>query len=254
MDLIQEAIREIGSREPGDDFRYREVARRHNVDRRTLARRHQGVTGQRGLPHRSLHPQHEIELIKYGKTLTERRLPPTRLMIQRFASGLAGKEVSESWVSRFLHRHPDHLISRYSKGMTKERQIADSGAKYNLYFKLLHEKMEEYNLSPTHIFNMDEKGFQLGRVGRTKRIFPKALWDQKGVRQALEDGSSKWITVIACICSDGKALSPSLIFQGANGAVQSSWVNAIQAGEHSVFVTSSPSGWSNNDIGLATVL
>jgi hypothetical protein len=57
--------------------------------------------------------------------------------------------------------------------------------------------------------------------------------------------------VIACICSDGKALSPTLIFQGANGAVQSSWVEAIQAGEHSVFTTSSPSGWSNNDIGLA---
>jgi hypothetical protein len=119
-----------------------------------------------------------------------------------------------------------------------------------LYFKLLHEKIEEYNVQPIHIFNMDEKGFQLGRVGRTKRIFDKRLYEQKGVRQALEGGSSEWITVMACICSDGKALSPTLIFQGANGAVQSSWVDAIQAGEHSVFVTSSPSGWSNNDIGL----
>ena len=98
---------------------------------------------------------------------------------------------------------------------------------------------------------MDEKGFQLGRVGRTKRIFSKALYKQKGVRQALEDGSSQWITVVACICADGKPLSPTLIFQGANGAIQSSWVEAISEGEHSVFVTSSPSGWTNNDIGLA---
>jgi hypothetical protein len=125
--------------------------------------------------------------------------------------------------------------------MAKERTKADSGAKYCLYFKLLHEKIEEYNVQPIHIFNMDEKGFQLGRVGRTKRIFDKRLYEQKGVRQALDDGSSEWITVMACICSDGKALSPTLIFQGANGAVQSSWVDAIQAGEHSVFVTSSPS-------------
>ena len=43
-----------------------------------------------------------------------------------------------------------------------------------MYFKLLVEKIEEYNLSPTSIFNMDEKGFQLGRIGRTKRIFSKA--------------------------------------------------------------------------------
>jgi hypothetical protein len=172
-------------------------------------------------------------------------------MIQRYASSLAGFEVSEQWVTRFINRHPDHLISRYSKGMTRQRHQADLGSKYSLYFKLLHQKIEEYNVQPHHMFNMDEKGFQLGRVGRTKRIFSKALWDQKGVRQALEDGSSKWITVVACICSDGKALSPSLIFQGANGAVQSSWVDAIQAGEPPVFVTSSPTGWSNNDIGLA---
>jgi hypothetical protein len=45
-------------------------------------------------------------------------------------------------------------------------------------------------------------------------------------------------------------LSPSLIFKAANGAIQTSWVDAVQAGNHSVFTTSSPSGWSNNDIGL----
>ncbi|KAF7577485.1 hypothetical protein PtrM4_017250 [Pyrenophora tritici-repentis] len=251
MDPIQEAIKEIESREPGDDFSYNKVAAKYGVERSTLVRRHQGLTRPRNVAHQVLHPEHEAELVRYIKTLNERRLPPTRTMIQQFAGELAGKPVSKSWVTRFIHRHPDHLISRYSKGMTKERTKADSGAKYNLYFKLLLEKMEEYDIQPIHIFNMDEKGFQLGRVGRTKRIFDKRLWEQKGVRQALEDGSSEWITVMACICSDGKPLSPTLIFQGANGAVQSSWVEAIQAGEHSVFVTSSPSGWSNNDIRLA---
>jgi transposase-like protein len=179
---IQEAVEEIESCEPGDNFTSSEVARRYNIDRRTLARRHQGVTGPRGLPHRSLHPQHEIELRNYCKTLTEQRLPASRLIIQRFASSLAGKEVSESWVSRFLHRQSDHLISRWNNGLTKQRVKADSAAKYNLYLKLLHQKIEEHNVLPTHIFNMDEKGFQLGRVGRTKRIFSKALYNQKGVR------------------------------------------------------------------------
>ena len=91
-----------------------------------------------------------------------------------------------------------------------------------MYFKLLHKKIKEYNVQPIHIFNIDEKGFQLSQVGNTKRIFSRRLYEQKGARQALKDGSTKWITVIACICSDGTALSPTLIFQGANGAVQSS--------------------------------
>nr|BBG74289.1 pogo transposable element [Alternaria alternata] len=251
MDPIQKAIEYIELLEPGDDFSYTKVAAQFGVQRSTLARRHQGVHKQRGVLQRSLHPEREAELVRYIETLTERRLPPTKVMVQQFASQLAGKPVSEVWVKRFLRRHPNHLISRSGKAMAKERTKADSGAKYSLYLKLLHDKMDEYNVRPTHIFNMDEKGFQLGRVGRTNCVFSKKLYESKGVRQALEDDSTDWITVVACICSDGSALSPTLIFQGANGAVQSSWVDAVQAGEHSVFTTSSPSGWSNNDIGLA---
>jgi hypothetical protein len=58
--------------------------------------------------------------------------------------------------------------------MSKLRCNADLGAKYSLYFKLLAEKIEKYNVQPTYIFNIDEKGFQLRRIGRTKRIFSKA--------------------------------------------------------------------------------
>ncbi|KAG9194337.1 hypothetical protein G6011_04372 [Alternaria panax] len=142
MDPIQKAIEEIESREPGDDFSYNKVAAKYGVE--------------------LLHPQHEAELVRYIRTLYERSLPPTRAMIQQFAGQLAGKPVSQSWVTRFIHRHPKHLISRHTKGMTKERTKADSGAKYNLYFQLLLDKMKEYDIQPLHIFNMDEKGFQLG--------------------------------------------------------------------------------------------
>jgi hypothetical protein len=251
MNPIQEAIKEIKSRDPGEQFSYQQIAKKYSVNRVTLMRRHKHETEDYSVRNQSLHPEREAELVRYIETLTERLLPPTRTMIRQFASQLAGKPVSESWVDRYLRRHPNHLISRSGKAMAKERTKADSGAKYSLYFKLLHKKIKEYNVQPIHIFNIDEKGFQLSRVGNTKRIFSRRLYEQKGARQALEDGSTEWITAIACICSDGKALSPTLIFQGANGAVQSSWVEAVQAGEHSVFTTSSPSGWSNNDIGLA---
>jgi hypothetical protein len=135
--------------------------------------------------------------------------------------------------------------------MDRDRHKADSEAKYSLYFKLLHDKMKEYDVQPSHIFNLDEKGFMIGVLGRSKRIFDKKLYDQKGVTTAVQDGSREWIAVLACVCSDGTALSPSLIFQSAAGALKSAWVEAIDPKKHSVFVTSSPSGWSNNDIGLA---
>jgi hypothetical protein len=135
--------------------------------------------------------------------------------------------------------------------MDRDRHKADSEAKYSSYFKLLHDKMKEYNVQPSHIFNMDEKGFMIGVLGRSKRVFDKKLYDQKGVTAAMQDGFRQWVTVLACICSDGTALSPSLIFQSAAGALRSAWVEAINLKKHLVFATSSPSSWSNNDIGLA---
>lgn len=113
---------------------------------------------------------------------------------------------------------------------------------YRSYFELLHVKMKEYEVEPFNIFNMDAKGFQIGTLGRPKRVFDKVIYDQKRVTATLQDGSTEWITVLACVCSDGTALSPSLIFQSAAGALQSSWVEAIDPEKHSVFVTSSPSG------------
>ncbi|KAF7564382.1 uncharacterized protein PtrM4_152110 [Pyrenophora tritici-repentis] len=172
-------------------------------------------------------------------------------MIRNFASSLVGREVLESWVTRFINRNPTHLISRWQTGMDRNRHKADSEAKYSLYFELLHDKMKEYNVEPSHIFNMDEKGFVIGVTRRSKRVFDKRIYDRRGVTAAIQDGSREWVTVLACICSDGTALSPSLIFQSTAGALKSAWVEAIDPEKHSVFVTSSPSGWTNNDIGLA---
>jgi hypothetical protein len=59
------------------------------------------------------------------------------------------------------------------------------------------------------------------------------------------------VTVLACIKADGTALPPSIIFKAAQGNVRSSWVEDIELGKHEVMVTSSPSRWTNNDIGLA---
>jgi hypothetical protein len=61
--------------------------------------------------------------------------------------------------------------------MDRKRYKADLGAKYSLYFKLLHAKMQEYEVQPTYIYNMDEKGFQIGLLRRSKRVFDKVLYD-----------------------------------------------------------------------------
>ena len=97
---------------------------------------------------------------------------------------------------------------------------------------------------------MDEKGCMVGVVGKSKRIFDRASWDQKIAQQPIQDGNREWITIVGCICADGSALPPAIIYPGGQ-SIQSSWVNDIEAGKHDVFVTASSSGWTNNDIGLS---
>jgi hypothetical protein len=54
-----------------------------------------------------------------------------------------------------------------------------------LYFKLLHNKIKEYNVEPSYVFNIDEKGFIIRVLGRLKRVFNKVVYEQKGVTAAL---------------------------------------------------------------------
>jgi hypothetical protein len=254
MTLIEEAIAAIDSRALGDDLVYQEYADWFGVDRVTLARRHQGRQGSRTakiFDQKKLTPQQEEELVLYIGDLTKRGLPPTRAMIQNFASTIAHERVSLAWVTRFKARHDDELISKYTTAMDATRHTADSYIKYKLYFDLLHGKMEEHEILPENSYNMDEKGFMIGVIGRSKRTFTRAQWEKREVTAALQDGSRTWITTVAAVCADGTALPPGLIYESANCTLQSSWVADIKPGVHDVFVASTPSGWTNNDVGLA---
>ena len=73
--------------------------------------------------------------------------------------------------------------------MDSVRHAADSSDKYSLYFDLLQHKITEYDVDTEHTYNMDEKGFMIGVIGRSKRIFSKRKWEKKEVRASLQDGN-----------------------------------------------------------------
>jgi hypothetical protein len=54
--------------------------------------------------------------------------------------------------------------------------------------------------------------------------------------------------VLACIGADGTALLPGIIFEGLHGNIRDTWVEKITK-ETPMFVISSPTGWSNDNIG-----
>jgi hypothetical protein len=143
-------------------------------------------------------------------------------MIKNFATPLAGREPSDTWVTDFLKRYTDRLLTAWTTPMEAGRYEADSYEKYRYYFDLAHAKMAEYDLQPENTYNMDEKGFAIGVTGRSKRIFDKVLYSKKQFKQSLHDGNREWVTLLACICADGTALSLGIIYAAARRAVQQS--------------------------------
>jgi hypothetical protein len=156
MNPIDAAIEVIESRKAGAAFSYRKVANWFGVDRTTLLQRHQGASRSRAGASRSraaasqqqqlLNPQQEEELMRYIERCTERSLPPTREMVRNFASAVVIWDASDAWVTRFLHRHKVDLTTKWSAGIDRNCHQADSHSKYNLYFQLLHRKIQEYNI------------------------------------------------------------------------------------------------------------
>ena len=254
MSSIEAALEAIESLDVGEKINYSKIAREFGCSNVTLARRHKRVSTSPSIRYgnrQALHPQQEQELTQYIKGLCAQGLPPTRALIRNFGSTIAKRRLGKNWIDRFVKRHQMELITRWSTGIDRSRHIADSISKYDLYFKLLGRKLKEYNIVPQNIYNMDEKGFLLGVVTRSKRIFSKRMYEAGKLRSILQDGNREWVTVLACICADGSDLEPSLIYQSDSGNLQDTWLQAFEPDIHRIRFSASPSGWTNNEIGLA---
>lgn len=230
-----------------------QVAREHGLSRSTLSRRWRGVTASKGQSvedHRFLNDNQEQELKNHIGRLCERCLPPTPAIVSQIAAKLAGKEPGSNWCSRFVERHKDELDSRYLNSLDLQRHHADSVAKYEQYFDTVRSKMQEYDIRPEDCYNMDEKGFLMGRTHKAKRVFNKDLKASCKLLGAGQDGSREWITVVGCICADGTALPPLLIYKSKANNVQDSWLEDFDAEKHDCWFTSSPNGWTTDEIGL----
>jgi hypothetical protein len=100
---------------------------------------------------------------------------------------------------------------------------------------------------------MDEKGFLIGVLGRTRRIFTREAYKKGLLKGAGQDGNREWITLIGSICMDGTTLPPGLIYKADLGDLQDTWLVAFDPKEHNCYFTSSSTGWTNEKLGLSWV-
>jgi hypothetical protein len=108
-----------------------------------------------------------------------------------------------------MDRHPE-LKGKMSTSLEECRARSLNPVAVHEYFNLLTEIIDRYEVKTKNIYNMDEKGVQLGVGGRIHAIIDR---DQKTVHN-IDTGNRDLVTIIECVCADGTALHPSVIFQG----------------------------------------
>jgi hypothetical protein len=252
MDSITLAIKELESLDPGEKINISKVAEKYGVNRSTLSRRFRRKTGSKKAQYDNqqfLTNQQSKSLYEYIHHLCERNLAPTPTMVANFAADIAGKRPGKNWVARWLKKHPGILIQKNTSGLDIDRQKSERKDRYEAYMMHLGEKFGKYELQPCQIYNMDEKGFSMGILQKGSRIFSKAAYEQGKYKHFLQDGNREWITVLACICADGTALPPALIYAAKSGNLQDSWLQDFEA-ENRCYFGASETGWTNNEFGL----
>jgi len=123
-----------------DSFNYTATAKKFNINRITLSRRHRGITVSMKKSKQTtsiLSNQQEKELIRYINKLIERDILSLNAMIRVFAYNISGKQSGKNWFYEFVRRHSDILQSKFLQEADLERKKADNAYQYQLYFDLV---------------------------------------------------------------------------------------------------------------------
>lgn len=190
----------------------REAARAFEVKRATLTARFNGRKTRKEAheSEKALSFAEERALVDWIKEHARRGIPLHASAVAQHASVICGRTISERWVQRFRVRHPD-LKMKWTSNLEKCRAQALNPTAVSEFYDILEELVDEYKITEENIYNMDEKGIQLG-MGKRVRAFVDR--DQKSVTQ-VEDGDRELVTMIECVCADGTAIRPGAVFKGA---------------------------------------
>ncbi|KAJ3576997.1 hypothetical protein NP233_g9 [Leucocoprinus birnbaumii] len=218
------------------------AAANYGVSRTTLTARWNGrLTRQEAhIPQQLLPPPQENLIKEWLKALACHSIPVSPKTLAKYATIISGKTVGPTWSDNFHTRHPD-IKARWTTGLECCRAKALNCPQVTEFFAILEDVIRKFEITPSNIYNMDEKGVQLG-IG--KRMLALVDHDQKSVNQ-LESGDRELVTVIEAVCADGSFLPPSVIFKGKRRNLE--WGRNNPCGAS---ISVSENGWTDMELGF----
>lgn len=182
----------------------------------TLRNRYLGKCENRRAGHKRqmlLNDAQETVLVEWIQFLGATGHPISKQTIRPKVHEMCGTQPLQNWIRLFLRRHPEVKLGRPS-GLDPKRARAFNLPVVRDYFTKLGTILEEKGILWENIWNMDEKGIQIGggrRSNRRKYFFSR----QDRQRCKKRSANLELLTVIECISAAGCTAPPGFIFQGS---------------------------------------
>ena len=234
-------------KDPTNKLSIRKIARQYGISHSTLGDRIHGKVSKKDEAKRRqrLTPEEEEAIVGWILRLQAWGWPPRVERTRSMAKELLNKKgdteaLGINWIQKFLSRHPE-LKTRYSPPLDKERALAQDPDTLRGWFDLFQQTVNEYQIVNEDIYNMDEKGFMQGVIGKLKVMVSK--YERNAFMT--QYSNQEWVSLIECVSMDGRILAPWIIFKGKQQ--KAAWYDFLPEGAH---IALSENGWNNNEIGL----
>ena len=188
----------------------------YDVSYPTLRRRLEGITRPKHLAHEKqmlMSLTQESVLCEWLEYLGASGHPVSKRSIATKVHSFCGTRPSKYWIQSFLIRNPK-IVLRRSSGLDPKRARAFNMTTVSHHFKLLEEYIEKHDIPWENIYNMDEKGIQLG--GGRKGTQQKFFFSRSGrANLKIQSGELELVTIVEVVCADGSStIKPGFIFSG----------------------------------------
>lgn len=138
--------------------------------------------------------------------------PYSHLDIRSIAYEMTGSIPGKTWHQHFECRHPELKLSRPS-GLDPKRAQNFNKAAITHYFELCQKLKDDHpDLPPEHMWNMDEKGIQMGggRKNSRRKFYHLRSLRQKNLYRIRSD-NLELVTVVECVSAAGALMPVSFI-------------------------------------------
>jgi hypothetical protein len=201
----------------------RQSARRHKVPELTLRYRLLGrpPIDQRQSELNRLSSREEEVLVKWVSDQQRHLVAPNMDSMRNIVTAILEAKgdfepLGQHWITRFRQRHSELGAGR-SRAMDLDRLTSLTPEIIDGFFTSVEWYMKEYTIPWKHVYNMDQKGFQMGHIRGTFVIFSKEV----GPPQAPSTSTTNWVLIIEYIDAAGGNLPPMVIHIGK--APQRGW-------------------------------